>query len=141
MRQMLYRIGVLPLTGALVGSPEVASVFEAAGQLSDLGFSRAQEEDADRVGYEILRRARLPTEGMAAFFDTLENKGGASPPALLSTHPGSAERAAALRRRAATDGILVTEPLPIDWTSVVMAGKGAGGKGASAPDAPPPAKP
>lgn len=126
MRQMLYRAGVLPLMGLLVGSPEAASIFETAGQLSDLGFSREQESDADSVGYEILRRARLPAGGMASFFDQLSKIGGAAPPALLSTHPDSAERAAALRERIARDGKAVTEPLDVDWEAARAASARAG---------------
>lgn len=123
MRQMLYQLGVLPLIGFFLGSPEAASVFEAAGQLTELQFSRVQEEQADDIGASTLRRARLSPEGMAAFFDRLARIGGASPPAILSTHPGSAERAKRIRERVRAEGEPPAEPFDFDWASARAAAK------------------
>jgi hypothetical protein len=64
---------------------------ELARQLLNLGFSRAQERQADAGAYERLRRARLSAGGLQAFFTRL-SAGGMLPP-LLSDHPAGAERA------------------------------------------------
>ncbi len=118
MRQMLYVAGLLPLAGMLIGQPDAAALFQSLGQLSELKFSRTQEEDADRTGFDTLVAASISTEGMARFFDRLAAVKGA-PPSFLSTHPSSTDRAAAIRARArAVANEKADDPLPIDWEAV-----------------------
>lgn len=117
MRQWLYKGGLLPLMGLLIGQPNAAALFQNLGQLSELKFSRTQEEDADRMGFDTLVAARISTEGMARFFDRLAKMEGA-PPSFLSTHPSSTGRAAAIRERTQALGSVPTARLPIDWDAV-----------------------
>lgn len=117
MRQLIYAGGVLPLMGLLIGRADGAALFQNLGRLSELKFSRAQEEDADQTGFETLRAASISTEGMAAFFDRLAQGEGA-PPSFLSTHPSSASRATTLRERARARNGSLPAPLPIDWKMV-----------------------
>lgn len=129
MRQLIYAGGLLPLMGLLIGQPDAAALFQNLGKLSELKFSRAQEEDADRTGFDTLVAAGLPTEGMARFFDRLARADGASP-SFLSTHPSSGDRAAVIRARAKALGDRRGEPLPIDWNAVkasIAAAAPAGG--------------
>ena len=117
MRQMLYAGGLLPLAGMLVGQPDAAVLFDGLGQLSELRFSRTQEEDADRAGFDALVAAGISTEGMARFFDRLAETSGA-PPSFLSTHPSSTDRAAAIRGRANALANAKPKPLAVDWAAV-----------------------
>ena len=117
MRQLIYQAGVLPLMGLLVGSSDAAALFQNLGQLSELKFSRTQEEDADITGFDTLVAARISTEGMARFFDRLAEAGGA-PPSFLSTHPSSVDRSAAIRARTKALVRADPEPLEIDWKAV-----------------------
>jgi len=117
MRQLIYAGGLLPLMGLLIGQPDAAALFQNLGKLSELKFSRSQEEDADRTGFDTLVAAGLSTEGMARFFDRLAKADGASP-SFLSTHPSSGDRAAVIRARAKSLGDRTIEPLPIDWNAV-----------------------
>jgi len=117
MRQMIYAGGLLPLAGLLMGSPDAASLFQGLGQLTDLKFSRSQEEDADLTGFDTLVAAGISTEGMARFFDRLAATSGA-PPSFLSTHPSSTDRAAAIRARTKALPNPAPEPLAIDWEAV-----------------------
>lgn len=117
IRQLLYAGGLLPLLGLLVGEPTAASLFQNLGRLSELKFSRAQEDDADRTGFSNLVAAGISTEGMARFFDRLAEADGAAP-AFVSTHPASAFRAAAIRARAKSSGAVAFEALDIDWERV-----------------------
>lgn len=117
MRQLLYAGGLLPLMGMLIGQPDAAALFQDLGQLSELKFSRTQEEDADRIGFDTLVAARIPTDGMALFFDRLAKMEGA-PPSFLSTHPSSMGRADAIRERTHALGAVRTARLPIDWDAV-----------------------
>jgi len=120
MRQLIYAAGILPLMGMVIGQPDAAALVQGLGQLSELTFSRTQEEDADRTGFDTLVASRVSTEGMARFFDRLAQAEGA-PPSFLSTHPSSAGRAAAIRERAKGLGGAETSPLPIDWDAVKAA--------------------
>lgn len=117
MRQLIYAAGILPLMGMLIGQADAAALVQGLGQLSELKFSRAQEEDADRTGFDTLVATGVSTEGMARFFDRLAQAEGA-PPSFLSTHPSSAGRAAAIRERANGLGNADASPLPIDWDVV-----------------------
>jgi Zn-dependent protease with chaperone function len=117
MRQLIYAGGLLPLMGLLVGQPDAAALFQGFGQLSELKFSRGQEEDADSTGFDTLRAAGISTEGMARFFDRLAKAEGGAP-SFLATHPASAERAALIRARAKSVAGAAPEPLPIDWDAV-----------------------
>jgi predicted Zn-dependent protease len=117
MRQLIYAGGLLPLMGLLIGQPDAAALFHNLGKLSELKFSRTQEEEADRTGFDTLVAAGISTEGMARFFDRLAQASGASP-SFLSTHPASGDRAAAIRARATALGHRTIEPLSIDWNAV-----------------------
>lgn len=75
---------------------------EAARELLGLRFSRVAEREADHRGFERLVRSGIDPSGMARFFETLAAhapEAGRPLPALLSTHPASAERSAELRQR------------------------------------------
>lgn len=117
MRQLIYAGGLLPLMGLLIGQPDAGALFQNLGKLSELRFSRTQEEDADRTGFDTLVAAGISTEGMARFFDRLARAEGGAP-SFLSTHPSSDNRAAGIRARAKALGDRSSEPLPIDWNAV-----------------------
>ncbi|ACB50146.1 unknown [Crocosphaera subtropica ATCC 51142] len=61
----------------------------------NLPNSREAELEADQVGLQNLRQAGYAPIGMITFMKKLTQKGG-SPPAFLSTHPGSSQRVEAL---------------------------------------------
>jgi predicted Zn-dependent protease len=126
MRQLIYAGGLLPLMGLLISQPDAGALFQNLGRLSELKFSRAQEEDADRAGFDALVAAGLSTEGMARFFDRLAREDVASS-SFLSTHPSSGDRAAVIRARGKALGERPREPLPIDWRAVKASIAGAAG--------------
>jgi predicted Zn-dependent protease len=117
MRQLIYAGGLVPLMSLLVGQPDAAALFQNLGQLSELKFSRAQEDDADRAAFETLVAAGISTDGLARFFDRLADDDGSSP-SFLSTHPSSRDRAAAIRERAKGLSANASKPLPVDWNAV-----------------------
>ncbi len=116
MRQLIYAGGVLPLMGLLIGQPDAAALFQNLGRLSELKFSRAQEEDADQTGFDTLVAANISPEGMARFFDRLAEDDGAAP-SFLSTHPSSGDRAALIRARAKALADRAFPALPGDWNA------------------------
>jgi predicted Zn-dependent protease len=105
-------------------------LVSSASELGGLRFSREQETDADRGGLDLLQRAKLPADGMVRFFGTLGKQAGSTPPAFLSSHPPSAERASALSAEIARRGTWNVEPLEADWLAVRTA---AGAKSQTAP--------
>ncbi len=79
-----------------------AATAQAGAISAQLAFSRDYEREADRVGFDIMRKAGLDVRGMSAFFERLqramriyENKATA----YLRTHPLSAERMADMQNR------------------------------------------
>lgn len=96
---------------------EVGGSFAAswAENLEGLRFSRSQETDADRAGVTALIRAGIDPRGMATFFRKLAKEGG-SVPALLSSHPASEDRFAAVDALIPKDRKF--EPLNDDWSNL-----------------------
>ncbi|MGH2669412.1 MAG: M48 family metallopeptidase, partial [bacterium] len=119
LRQLLFQLGLTASVRLVLGMPEgvADSIASAVVSLGSLRFSRDQERDADRGGVELLTRARLPATGLQSFFDRLARQEGAVP-ALISTHPPSAERVAALQRLLDEHGSRTVEPLELDWGAV-----------------------
>jgi Zn-dependent protease with chaperone function len=107
-KELGLRAAWLLVTGDVGGT--LAS--EAALQLTGLRFSREAEEEADAAGFALLVERGIDPSGMQAFFATLEATSGGEPPAFLSTHPASAERARALEAKLATLDGRQFEPLP-----------------------------
>ncbi|MEZ2721238.1 M48 family metalloprotease [Paenalcaligenes hominis] len=93
------------LLAGLAGSADLAMGVATFGQAAavdrQLGFSRQAEQEADRVGYQMLKGAGFKPQGMAAMFKRLMqnarlNESGQS---YATTHPLSAQRLADVENR------------------------------------------
>ncbi|MFA5521985.1 MAG: M48 family metalloprotease [Castellaniella sp.] len=88
------------LLAALAGSGDLAMGVAAFGQAAaidrQLGFSRQAEQEADRVGYEMLQRAGYDPRGMLRMFQRLASTArlneGTGGNVYTSTHPLSLQR-------------------------------------------------
>lgn len=128
LRQMISTVGLFALVQAFFGDASglLAAAAEGGAQLAALGFSRDAEREADRVGLEMLRRARLDPGGMLTFFQTLhaieQSRGvagkAAEKLAFLSTHPATAERIETLRGM--TEDSPVFDPRPVNIDMVAL---------------------
>jgi len=95
------------LLAALSGSPDLVMGVAAFGQAAavdrQLGFSRQAEQEADRLGLEMLTRAGYDPAGMARMFERLDNASrlnqGGGGNAYTSTHPLSVQRLADAQNR------------------------------------------
>jgi Zn-dependent protease with chaperone function len=91
------RIGsaFIPVVGSLVSWGVAAASFLALP-----AYSRSQESDADARAVEILRGMghQAPVETMTDALQTLLGRYGDKGGGILDSHPGTAERIAALRR-------------------------------------------
>jgi predicted Zn-dependent protease len=93
----------LLLSRASGQAAEAAAAFGSAGAIQgQLNFTRANEQEADRVGLQILERAGFDPRAMATFFERLQRatrvyETGA--PSYLRTHPLTYERIADIQNR------------------------------------------
>lgn len=98
------------LAAIIAGSadPDVVLAALAAGQTlsyqRQVSFTRAHELEADRIGIQTLAEAGFNPQGMAAFFQKLEQQSrlyGSGMPEMLRTHPVNTTRIAEANARAA----------------------------------------
>lgn len=95
------------LLAALSGSGDLAMGVAAFGQAAavdrQLGFSRQAEQEADRVGFEMLSKAGFDPQGMVQMFNQLSNASrlneGRGGNAYTSTHPLSIQRMSDIQNR------------------------------------------
>ncbi|MGQ0618481.1 MAG: M48 family metalloprotease [Panacagrimonas sp.] len=80
------------------------SVGQASAYQRQVNYTRAHEIEADRVGINTLSHAGFNSEGMASFFQKLEQQSrlyGGGVPEILRTHPVNTTRISEARSRAA----------------------------------------
>lgn len=80
-----------------------AVAVQASSLQYQINFTRANEQEADRIGIHTLSRVQIDPFGMADFFGRLQRANrlyGERPPEFLSTHPVTANRIAETRARA-----------------------------------------
>ena len=84
-----------------LGQAAAAATLGSAVQ-GALNFSREAEQEADRVGMNVLVRAGYDPREMAGFLETLQTstRFSRAPPEYLSTHPLTTSRIADIRARA-----------------------------------------
>lgn len=85
------QMGMAALTGTLAGT--------AQGMIS---FTQANEQEADRIGIQVLQRSGFDPQAMPAFLQKLADQASYStrPPEMLLTHPLPDSRLADIRNRA-----------------------------------------
>jgi predicted Zn-dependent protease len=83
--------GMAALTGTLAGTQQ--------GMIS---FTRQNEEEADRIGIQVLQRSGFDPQSMPAFMEKLldQSRYSSRPPEMLLTHPLPESRLADARNRA-----------------------------------------
>lgn len=109
-QQLAVQVGV----GVLEAVLSQGEYAQHAGQIASalgmgavygviLPYSRKHELEADAVGVELMQRAGMDPQGALRFFAKLNeaSAGKAQPPEVLSTHPATEARLAALREAVA----------------------------------------
>jgi predicted Zn-dependent protease len=94
------------LLAALSGSGDLAMGVAAFGQAAavdrQLGFSRQAEQEADRIGFEMMRKAGFDPRGMTRMFNQLTNVSRLNEgvgDGYTSTHPLSIQRLSDIENR------------------------------------------
>lgn len=89
-------------SNANIGSAAIAAT-QALSIQNQLDFTRENESEADRVGFDILNQSGLDPRGMASFFSTLQRNNRLfdnNAPVYLRTHPINTQRIADMEDRA-----------------------------------------
>lgn len=95
LRGLVHAAGWRVVLSLLLGDTGGSLAASWVENLGALRFSRSQESDADAQGVEALVRANIDPRGMATFFRKMAADGD-HVPALLSSHPASEARFAAV---------------------------------------------
>ncbi len=105
LRAMGKGIVFSTLFSMILGQPSdsVSKLMGSAGMMTMLGFNREQEEKADEEGLRAMWRYYHHVAGSLALFEVLQKETqeqAGNVPALLRSHPQTAERIAHLRQMA-----------------------------------------
>jgi predicted Zn-dependent protease len=103
----------IPMMAAMLGAIILATQNAEAGQAAliaaqgaaaqmQINFTRSHEEEADRIGMQLLARAEFNPRGMPGFFEKLlqDSRYQGQAPEFLRTHPLTTNRIADTRARA-----------------------------------------
>lgn len=121
MQNMAKQLGLQALVAFALGDTSGAALSGIATDLIGMSFSRDAEREADADGLRRLVAAQIDPKGMVTFFEKLSKlEKGATPPAMLSTHPATGERIDTMREASAAIPIPAAgwSSLGIDWTAM-----------------------
>ena len=108
IQQMYRTAAVSVLTSLVTGDVAGGILVTGLGKwMLNTGYSRVAEREADRYALERLNAAGIDSGGLEAFLARIlarKEKGGASLPRFLSTHPPTADRLATVRGTARAAG-------------------------------------
>lgn len=114
--QGLIRGNAIKLLVSIIapGSGDFGS--SAATFIVNLAHTREAEREADEYALDLLKENYISADGFRAFFERLQSKreakGDEEPPALLSSHPSTAERLAFIDDNSAEGSFALRKP---DW--------------------------
>ena len=109
-RGITVTVALAAMTG--IGDSAVADLVSLIGVPLTLGFSRAQEEAADKDALAALQAYYGHVLGAEALFYVLEEHSFTEPPVFLSTHPATDARIQQITARQGEDTGKDTTPLP-----------------------------
>lgn len=113
---MTEKYGLEMLIAIASQNATAAQLSQVAGGLTELGFSRAHETDADKHSVDYLQSSKYACDGASGFFAKLIASGQTSgTPAFLSTHPDPGNRVTKITARA--DELSCSKALHHDDTS------------------------
>ncbi|MGI4779816.1 MAG: M48 family metallopeptidase [Janthinobacterium lividum] len=93
--------GIANAAGGMAAQLSQSQVGDLAEKFVNAQFSQSQESAADSYSFDLLSERKLERKGLVTGFQKLAklSEGKASSNSLLSSHPPSTERAAAMQKR------------------------------------------
>ncbi|HUR29672.1 MAG TPA: M48 family metalloprotease, partial [Planctomycetota bacterium] len=82
-------------------APQAAALGLAAGQFLNMGYTRDDESEADKLGFAFYTRAGWDPDHFGDFFQRMVDMGLDTQPEMLSDHPSLASRVEDAKKRAA----------------------------------------
>ncbi len=101
---LIAQLGLSALDVALQSKPTETRnlLMQAAGAGAQVGvllpFSRKHESEADEIGLYLMAMAGYNPNEAVPFWQRMNSKGGARPPAFMSTHPDPKKRSETLKK-------------------------------------------
>ncbi|MBI3775150.1 MAG: M48 family metallopeptidase [Gammaproteobacteria bacterium] len=123
LKGMVQNLGWSVAVNLALGQVGADAWAGMATQLGGLKFGRDYETEADVLGLAALTKAHIDAHGMLRFFEKLQQQDGTTI-TLLSTHPATADRLAALKKAVSEQGAGSIQPLPYDWAAIKLEVKG-----------------
>jgi hypothetical protein len=122
LKHMINSAGWATVLTVVLGdvSTAAAVIIHQAGAMY---FSRDLEDEADRLGFQALQRAKISPQGMVTFFQKLEKEHGSSAPAWISSHPATSERIKTIQTLIKESPCADCRSLTYDWSAVKKAVK------------------
>ena len=96
----------------LADSPLLGRLFDQAGSLTTLKFSREQGATADEETVKALLEIYGHVHGAETLFEVLDQASASDPPAFFSTHPAHSDRIAKIRALTGRDDSAKLTALP-----------------------------
>ncbi|RZA17580.1 MAG: peptidase, partial [Proteobacteria bacterium] len=93
--------GLASAAGGVAGQLSQSQAGDVAEKFVNAQFSQSQESAADSYSFDLLSERKLERKGLVTSFQKLAklSEGQSSGNSLLSSHPPSTERAAAMQKR------------------------------------------
>lgn len=105
LQSIISQLGTGALISLVAGDAGglAAVMMEGGGYLMNQKYSRDFERQADEEAWQYLNTANVNPAGLVTFFEKLKAmEGGGAMPAILSTHPATADRIGALEAQLQT---------------------------------------
>ena len=98
MKKLVKEVGIAMLFAITAGNGSFGIIRELLQTVSSRAFDREQETEADLYAVQLLSKAKINPGGLSDFLFRLsqEKEEIADELLIISTHPGSSDRAAAI---------------------------------------------
>lgn len=122
LQRISHSMGIWAAVTFLIG--DVSGLMAAGASLFQVAtvnsYSREQENAADEEGIRMLHGAGIDPQGMAQFFQLLEEQHTGLPGMLtwVSTHPDHASRIATVKAQVAALPQREYQPIDLDWAAI-----------------------